>query len=99
MKEDVSVVIPTYNRAALLCRAVQSVLEQDCAPKECVVVDDGSTDCTKETVQNIIEKENSAHGGKGTQIIYERLEANGGALCRPQQGNRGKPRAIYRFFG
>ena len=41
-----SVVIPTYNRAHLVVRAIESALEQSVAPSEIIVVDDGSTDDT-----------------------------------------------------
>lgn len=40
----VSVIIPTYNRAGTILRAVESVLSQDYAPLELIVVDDGSED-------------------------------------------------------
>ena len=45
---DISVIIPTYNRKNTLPRAVESVLNQTYKPIEIIVVDDGSTDGTKE---------------------------------------------------
>lgn len=42
----VSVIIPTYNRADLVLRAVNSVLSQTFTDYECIVVDDASTDGT-----------------------------------------------------
>jgi len=46
----VSVIIPTYNRAALVQEAVASVLAQSFRDFEVVVVDDGSTDSTVEAL-------------------------------------------------
>ena len=42
----ISVIVPTYNRAQQLPRALDSILCQSCSPKEIIVVDDGSTDET-----------------------------------------------------
>ncbi len=47
----ISVIIPTYNRAACLARALDSVLAQSHAPHEIIVVDDGSTDGTRAMVE------------------------------------------------
>ena len=44
---EISVVIPTFNRADLLPRAIDSVRAQSLAPAEIIIVDDGSTDDTE----------------------------------------------------
>lgn len=62
----VSVVIPTYNRAALLCEAVDSVLQQTYRNIEIIVIDDGSTDDTAAAMQ-----------GYGDRVRYSR-RANAG---------------------
>ncbi|MGF1526681.1 MAG: glycosyltransferase family 2 protein [Candidatus Competibacterales bacterium] len=47
----VSVIIPTHNRASLLPRCLDSVLNQNHPPEEVIVVDDGSTDDTPEQLR------------------------------------------------
>lgn len=46
----VSVIIPTFNRAQKVSRAISSILYQTFTDHEIIVVDDGSSDDTKETV-------------------------------------------------
>jgi glycosyltransferase involved in cell wall biosynthesis len=48
----VSVVMPAYNAAAYIAKAIRSVLNQSRRNLELIVVDDGSTDGTKDIVAN-----------------------------------------------
>jgi glycosyltransferase involved in cell wall biosynthesis len=51
-RPTISVIIPTYNRAEILPRALKSVLSQTFPPDEIIVIDDGSTDETATIVNN-----------------------------------------------
>lgn len=58
MKEPlISIIIPTYNRAHLICETLNSILAQTYSNWECIVVDDGSTDNTAEVLTSYIEKD------------------------------------------
>ena len=50
----VSVIIPVYNRNVLIKKAIESIYNQSYRPIECIVIDDGSTDNTIKTVENVI---------------------------------------------
>src|SRR6516225_9983152 len=50
-RRRLSVVIPTWNRARLVCEAVESVLRQEGGDLEVIVVDDGSTDGTAQAIE------------------------------------------------
>ncbi len=52
MNPLVSVIIPTFNRAGVVTRAIDSVLGQTYRPVEVIVVDDGSTDATPEVLKS-----------------------------------------------
>ncbi len=53
----ISIIIPVYNRAGLIGNTLDSVLAQIYTNWECIVVDDGSTDNTKEVVQRYVDKD------------------------------------------
>ena len=53
----VSVIIPTHNRAKLVGEAIHSVLKQTYRNFEVIVVDDGSSDNTREIIQDFAKKD------------------------------------------
>jgi glycosyltransferase involved in cell wall biosynthesis len=53
---EVSVIIPTYNRRAMVREAVDSVLAQTAASFELIVVDDGSSDGTTDDLARLSAK-------------------------------------------
>lgn len=56
-KKKVSVVIPCYNSEEYVSESIESALEQRYEPKEIIVVDDGSTDQSREIVRQYTDSE------------------------------------------
>jgi glycosyltransferase involved in cell wall biosynthesis len=79
----ISAIIATYNRAALVTQAVESVLTQAYRPLEVIVVDDGSTDDTARAL---------ARYGDAVRYVYQ--ENRGPAAAR----NRGIAEASGEVF-
>ena len=71
-KNLISVVIPTYNRARVILRAINSVIRQTYTNFELIVVDDGSTDDTKKIVLSIQDE----------RIRYEYQKNQGAQVAR-----------------
>jgi glycosyltransferase involved in cell wall biosynthesis len=71
---NVSVVIPTYNRAPLLHQTLHSVLDQTRPVDEILVVDDGSTDETAQVVRSF-----------GDRVRYH-YQANGNVAAARNKG-------------
>ena len=74
MRPLVSIIIPTYNRADVIERALNSVISQTYKNFEVIIVDDGSKDNTEEVVNNFIKKLKNKF-----KIQYIRLPKNYGA--------------------
>jgi glycosyltransferase involved in cell wall biosynthesis len=84
----VSVVIPTYNRARFLRRAIESVLNQDHPGKEVVVVNDASTDETEREIAPWAQ----THG-----VVWLRHKSNRGISAARNTGIRAS-RGAYLVF-
>ena len=70
-KPLISVVIPTHNRSQVIGRAIKSVLNQTFRDFELIIVDDGSTDSTKEVVKSFSDD----------RIVYIKYEKNRGVAA------------------
>lgn len=82
MEPRVSVILPTYNRAHLLKRAIRSVVNQTYKDFELIIVNDGSVDSTEEAIKTFDDK----------RIIYIK-QSNRGAAAAVNKGiesTRGK---------
>ena len=69
--EPVSIIIPTYNRASFLKKAIDSVLSQTYDTLELIVVDDGSDDGTEDLV-----------AAYGSEVVSLRQENRGPSAAR-----------------
>jgi len=78
-RPEISVCIPAYNNAATIGAAIESVLGQTFRDFELIVVDDGSTDETREKIRaysdprlRIVENErNLGHEGNWNKALHE----------------------------
>lgn len=76
---NITVVIPTFNRAHLIRRALESVRNQHQCPAQIIVVDDASTDGTPATVRNWAKE-------TGFPVTVEVLKENGGPAKARNRG-------------
>lgn len=72
----VSIVLPVYNHANYISRAIQSVLEQDVQDIQLIIVDDGSTDDIAAIVSSF----------EDSRIIFLRHNINKGAAAARNSG-------------
>ena len=89
MCPEFSIVIPTYNRAHLICKTIDSVLAQTFQNFEIIVVDDGSTDNTDEVIK---EKY-----GNHPQLSYYKKENAERAAARNYGTQKAKGKYVLWF--
>jgi glycosyltransferase involved in cell wall biosynthesis len=81
----ISVIIPAYNSASYLSDAVESVLNQSFQDFEIIIIDDGSTDNTKEIAEKYIQK----HGNK-IRYFYQGNKGVGAARNKGIEESKGE---------
>lgn len=75
-REYVSIILPTYNRAKKIGKAIESVLAQSYEKFELIIVDDGSLDDTEDVVKAYND----------SRIRYYKLPKNCGQSCARNKG-------------
>ncbi|KAA0217849.1 glycosyltransferase family 2 protein [bacterium] len=83
MSALVSVIVPTHNRAQVVVRAMNSVLEQTWRPIELIVINDGSTDDTAQVLESARTRVIAA----GVEPLFI-TKPNGGAASARNAGLR-----------
>lgn len=83
--EQVSIIIPTYNRADVIVNSIQSILDQTYEQYELIIVDDGSTDDTELVIEQINDN----------RIRYIKMPENKGVAAARNEGIR---RAKYDYI-
>jgi len=81
-----SIIIPVYNRSAMLVDAVNSALAQDYRPIEIIIVDDGSSDNTLATAKQL--------SSNNEEVSVLSIENSGPGLAREQ----GRQKAAGEFI-
>ena len=73
-RNSVAIIIPTYNRSALLTRALRTVDSQSIENLRIIVVDDGSTDATPDVMSRLCRQD--------ARIVYQQTDHVGVATAR-----------------
>jgi glycosyltransferase involved in cell wall biosynthesis len=90
---EVSVIIPSYNMGELVTDAIDSVVECELDSVEIIVVDDGSSDGTKNIVKNYINNVSKKYKNK-IKYLYQKNRGKKCALNKGLKASEGKYFAI-----
>ncbi len=101
-RAKVSIITPTFDRAAYLCAAIDSVLSQTFGDFELIVVDDGSTDDTRAVVERYQADDSRIRyfwqSNQGQSVARNRgiEEAEGEFICFLDSDNAWRPHKLER---
>ena len=100
----ISIIIPSWNAEDTIKAAIDSCLALDYPKKEIIVVNDGSTDKTKEICEGYVKKReikllNKTNGGKASAMNYGLNHAKGEFVCCLDSDSFFKPQALRKMVG
>ena len=75
-QKKISIIIPCFNREKLIIESLNSVLQQTYTNWECILVDDGSTDTTVQTIEKFSKNDSRF------RLICRNREPKGAPTCR-----------------
>lgn len=84
-KIKISIIIPTYNRGGIIAKTLDSIKSQSYKNWECIIVDDHSTDNTREVIEEYVvedsrfkylvnERKKGAQGARNTGLYHTSAE-------------------------
>ena len=88
MNPKISVILPVHNRADVLSRAVESVIDQELKDFELIVIDDGSTDGSADVAESFADP----------RIRVVRLDKNRGGNVARNEGIRAASAPLIAFL-
>ena len=94
----VSAIVPTFDRAWCIGRAIESVLAQTYRSLEFLVVDDASTDDTASVLKDVEEKRRRQGGDRVISLEVLRRDARGGVSAARNTGIRRARGALIAFL-
>lgn len=85
MNPRISIIVPLYNKAPYVKKALESICAQTYKDFECIIVDDGSTDGSLDVVRDFVRND----GMSRDKSLNEPLSLNDGRLTIISQANAG----------
>lgn len=80
----ISIIVPVYNVEKYLARCIDSILEQTFSDFECLLIDDGSPDCSGALCDEYAHKDNRIH------VIHQKNAGVSAARNRGLDAARGE---------